>query len=115
MEIKFDNDDVRALFEDFNLMSKKKGLELTKIVKRRYNELRAAETFLEYLNNGIGKPHRLKENMDGLYGVNLTGNIRLIIKPISKDLSPETLKECKRVIIKGAEDYHGKKKTIYIP
>lgn len=115
MKIKFDDDKVKVLFEDFSLMAQKKGFDLTKIIKKRYDQIKAAETFYEYLKIGLGKPHRLKEDKDGLYGVSLTGHIRLIIEPVSDDLSPESLKKCKEVIIKGAVDYHGKKERIYIP
>lgn len=115
MEIEFDDKKVKALFQDFNLMARKKGLDITKIIKKRYEQLQAADTFGQYLLTGLGKPHRLSGNKDGLYGINITGNIRLIVEPISENLSAESLKNCIKIIIKGAEDYHGDKITTYIP
>lgn len=115
MEIKFDNKKVKALFNDFTLMATKKGLKITKTIKRRYEQLKAAETFADYLLTGLGKPHKLSGNKQGTYGISITGNIRLIVKPLVKDLSAGSLSKCKEVIIKGAEDYHGGKITTYIP
>lgn len=115
MKIKFDNLKVEALFMDFHLMSKKKGKDFTKMVKKRYEQLKAAETFADYLSTGLGRPHALTENKKGMFGVTITKNIRLIVEPIIDDLTYESLMKCKEVIIKGAEDYHGRKTTIYIP
>lgn len=115
MEIGYDDKKVQTLFEDFNLMARKKGGDLTKMVKKRYNQLRAAETFYDYLLTGLGKPHPLYKDKKDLYGIHLTGHIRLIIKPISEELTQEAFKKCTKVIIKGAEDYHGNKTTTYIP
>jgi len=115
MDIEFDDKKVKTLFDDFDLMAKKKGLEMTKIIKKRYQQLKAAETFAEYLLTGLGKPHSLSGDRYGLYGVSVTANIRLIVKPISEDISKESLIKCTKVIIKGAEDYHGDKITTYIP
>lgn len=114
LEIVFEDDSVRELFEDLcqiqgskGLMNKKIGAKLTRLVKKRYDHLRAADTFLEYLNTGLGRPHSLT-NMDGCYGVFVDANWRLIVKPMSEDLSAETLKKCEKVQIKGVLDYHGK-------
>lgn len=46
--------------------------------------------------------------MEGCYGVHVTANWRLVIRPIVDELSPETLKNCDTVQIKGVVDYHGK-------
>ena len=117
MKIEYDNDSVRELFEDLEqvqgskgLMRKKIGLEMTKAIKKRINQLKAADNFSIYLSTGLGKPHPLI-NTNGMYGVNITANYRLIIKPISEDLSPEKLKKCKIVEIEGVVDYHGKGKN----
>lgn len=38
----------------------------------------------------------------------LSANYRIIIKPVSDDLSAESLKVCDTLIIEGVIDYHGK-------
>ena len=115
MEIIFDNRKVKTLFDDFGLMVRKKGLDTTKLIKKRYDQLKAAETFADYLKTNLGTPHPLSGDKKYLYAVSITGNIRLILEPVSEDLSIESLKKCTQVIIKGAEDYHGDKTTTYIP
>jgi len=115
MEIEYDNRKVQTLFNDFDLMAKRKGVEFTKLVRKRFNELRAANTFYDYLLTGLGKPHPLVGDKDNLYAISITKSIRLIVKPISVDLSVESLKKCEKLIIKGVENYHGHKITTYIP
>ena len=115
VEIKFDDNKVESFFENYNLMAKKKGLEFTKIVKKRVEQIKAAETFGDYLLTGLGKPHPLTQNKKGLYGIHLTGNKRLLVELEVENFEIETIKKCKKVIIKGVEDYHGTKNTTYIP
>lgn len=115
MEIDYDNKKVKMLFSDFKLMSIEKGFEFTKAVKKRFDQLKAAETFFDYLLTGLGKPHPLVGNKNHHYSISITQNIRLIVEPVTDDLSIESLKTCTKVIIKGAEDYHGDKVTTYIP
>jgi HTH-type transcriptional regulator/antitoxin HigA len=51
----------------------------------------------------------LKGNLKGYYGISVSGNIRLIVKPDVKRLDPASLRECDTVIIKGVVNYHGQK------
>lgn len=88
-------------------MKKAIGFELTRAVKKRYDQLKAANNFSLYLSTGLGKPHALVGE-NGCYGVHITANWRLVIKPLTDDLSPESLKKCDTIQIKGVVDYHGK-------
>jgi len=106
---------VEKLFNDLsniqaskNLMIKKIGPELTKSVKKRYDQLKASNNFAIYLTTGLGKPEPLVVDKYGLYEVRITANWRLIIEPVSVDLSPESLAICDTIKIKGVMDYHGK-------
>ena len=114
MQITYEDDSVKELFEDLcqiqmskGLMKKQIGAELTRSVKKRYDQLKAAENFSIYLGTGLGKPHSLT-GMEGCYGVNVTANWRLVIQPMTENISPEALKHCDTVQIKGVVDYHGK-------
>ena len=49
MEIEFDNSKVQALFTDYNKMQKKVGLELTKNIKQRIDQVKAFDNFLLYI------------------------------------------------------------------
>lgn len=114
MQIIFEDDSVKELFDDLcqiqtpkGLMKKQIGAELTRSVKKRYDQLKSANNFLIYLSTGLGKPHSLT-GMEDCYGVSVSANWRLVIKPVADDKSPEALKRCDTVQIKGVVDYHGK-------
>lgn len=115
MEITYDNSRVERLFSDFNKMKKKTDAVFTKLVKRRFDQLLAFDTFADCLRARFGNPHALSGDKKGCYGINVTANKRLIVCPVSEDLSLESLKKCKKIVIKGVEDYHGSKTTSYIP
>ncbi len=115
MLIEYENESVRKFFNDFDLMKKKIGNNRARATKKRLNQLKAAINFSIYLATGLGKPHPLYENLKGYYGINITGNVRLIVKPDVESLEPEILKECDTVIIKGVMDYHGRKNEWLIP
>ena len=114
MQITYEDSSVKELFQDLckiqmhqGLMKRQIGAELTRSVKKRFDQLRAANNFYIYLSTGLGKPHLLT-GMAGCYGVHVTANWRLVIKPITEDTSPESLKKCDTIQIKGVVDYHGK-------
>lgn len=115
MKIEYETSKIENYFNDLKKMNKKIGKELTKVVKKRYDQLRAAETFSSYLNTRLGNPHKLSHDLIGYYGVNVSSNVRLIIKPKAESLEPSVLKTCDTVIIRGVEDYHGKKQEWLIP
>lgn len=115
MYIEFENSDVKELFDDLNdvrhshnLMKSKIGAELTKAVKKRYNQLLAFSSFLSLLQSGIGKMESLEGDLKGSYSLHLSSNYRFILKPKAKDHSTESLKLCDTLIIEGVMDYHGK-------
>ena len=106
---------VERYFSDFDLMRKKIGKDLAVTVKKRYDQLRAANNFSVYLMTGLGKPHLLVGNLKGCYGISVSGNIRLVVKPDVESLDAASLKECDSVIIKGVMDYHGQTQKWLIP
>lgn len=115
MNIEYADTTVKKYFTDFNFMQRKKGHDLARIVKKRCDQLRAAENFNRYLSFGLGKPHLLRGDLKGCYGIHITGNIRLIVVPVSEGLDSQSLLECSTVIIKGVMDYHGEKYEWIIP
>ncbi len=115
MELKYKKPLVEKYFNDFTLMSRKKRQDIAKNVKKRCDQLKAAENLGIYLSTGLGKPHPLYENLKGCYGISITGNVRLVIRPDIENLDPDSLKECDSVIIEGVMDYHGKKHEWIIP
>ncbi len=115
MLVECESESVRIIFNDFELMKKEIGKDRARATKKRIDQLKASDNFSIYLTTGLGKPHPLYENLKGYYGITITGNIRLIVKPDAESLDPEALKECDTVIIKGVMDYHGRKNEWIIP
>lgn len=107
MEIQFENQKTEKIMKNMKLLTTKIGLEMTKKVKLRYNQIEASENFQQYINTGLGIPHPLNNDLKGYYGIRITGNYRLIVKP-------ETLGS-KKILIKGVLDYHGNKNEWIIP
>ena len=96
-------------------MKKEIGAELTKAVKKRYNQIVAFTSFSALQQSGIGKMESLEGDQKGAYSLRVSANYRLIVKPKTKDLSVESLKNCDTLTIEGVIDYHGKgKKFIWI-
>ena len=115
MLVEYESESVRIIFNDFEMIKKEIGKDRARATKKRIDQLKASDNFSIYLTTGLGKPHPLYENLKGYYGITITGNIRLIVKPDVESLDPEALKECDTVIVKGVMDYHGKKNEWIIP
>lgn len=88
-------------------MGKKIGMETARAVKKRVDQLRAADNFFMYIRLGLGRPHPLPGTLKGRYGIRVTRNIRLIVKPMCEQLDSLSLQACKAIIIEGVADYHG--------
>ena len=122
MEIIYNDKKVKKLFADLNdvihsknLLQRSIGKERAITVKKRKNQIEAASNFNSYLKLHIGNPHLLHEDLAGLYGVDIDPHLRLIIKPISADLSSESLAKCETVVLIGLVEYHGDKNEWLIP
>ena len=115
MEIKMDNKRVEKIMSDYNNIIKKIGIEMTRQLKKRIDQLKSANSFKEYLEIGLGNPHSLTGNLDKLFGIKINKNYRLIVEPISEFLDDESLKKCDKVNLKGVADYHDGKCEWIIP
>lgn len=116
MQFEYKNDKVKKIINDSKLLQKKVGLEIGKSLKKRINQLEAANNFNEYLTKiGLGNPHPLTENLDKCYSISITANYRLIIEPLTESLDIESLKDCKILNIKGVLEYHDGKNEWIIP
>ena len=119
MHIEYENEKVEKWLEReapyYGSLKRKMPAEMLKILIKRKNALVAAERFGIYLTTGLGKPHPLEGNLDDCYGISLTANYRLIVKPKVSILTTEMLNSCDTIIIKGVEDYHGGKSNWIVP
>lgn len=114
MEIEF-NIKIEKYFNDENKIIRKIGIEIYRLLLKRFKQIEASNNFDEYLSNGIGKPHKLKGNFENTYAVHLDSNYRILININVKEHIASELKRCKKVIIIGVVDYHGNKESWLIP
>lgn len=115
MVIEIENRVVRKKFKDSNTLIRTIGMDMAKGVKRKLNQLEASNNFKEFLDIGVGDPHPLVGNLDRCFGIKITGNYRLIVEPLSDGLDDDSLRKCKKIILKGVADYHGGKCEWLIP
>ena len=109
MEFEYYNDKIEKICTDPMELNKKLGKALARPLWKRLTELQAAETFGIFLKLGIGKPHPLSGNLDKMYGIIITANYRLIIKPVVSKFEEQEILACKKIILRGVCDYHGNK------
>lgn len=116
MKFEFSNKKVQKIMEDSNILKGKVGLEIGKGIIKRLNQLESTNNFYEYLTCvGLGKPHPLNGDLDTCYGIHVSANYRLVVKPVTNSLDLESLKKCEIIDIKGVLDYHGGKNEWIIP
>lgn len=115
MQIEADNKKLNKLLSDIDVLKKTIGIDMTKSLKKRIDQLRAAVNFKEYLDIGLGDPHPLVGNLDNLFGIKINKNYRLIVEPLSDILDDDSLRKCKKVNLKGVADYHDGKCEWLIP
>ena len=115
VEIVYESARVQRYFLDYEMTARRIGRELARNLKKRMNQIEAAETFQDYLMLRLGNPHSLDGDLYGSYSVALSGNIRLILTPQCSSLDPASLNQCKYVAVKGVCDYHGSKTQWIIP
>ena len=115
LQIEADNRRLEKKLSDIENLKKTIGIDMTRALKQRIDQLRAADNFKEYLEIGLGDPHPLIGNLDNLFGIKINRNYRLIVEPLSKKLDDDSLRKCKKVNLKGVADYHDGKCEWIIP
>lgn len=115
LQIEADNRRFEKKLSDIENLKKTIGIDMTRALKQRIDQLRAADNFKEYLDIGLGDPHPLVGNFDNLFGIKINRNYRLIVEPLSEMLDDDSLIKCKKVNLKGVADYHDGKCEWLIP
>jgi len=95
LQLEVHDQKLEKLLNDSNKLIRKIGLEMAKIVKKRFNEMKASPNFKEYVGYGLGKPHPLTGSLDKLYGIHLNKNYRLIVEPLVEVLNDINLRNVK--------------------
>lgn len=115
LQIEADNRRLEKKLSDIENLKKTIGIDMTRALKQRIDQLRAADNFKEYLDIGLGDPHPLVGILDNLFGIKINRNYRLIVEPLSEMLDDDSLRKCKKVNLKGVADYHDGKCEWLIP
>lgn len=113
--ILYESKKIQRFFSDYDLMWKKIGEGKTKTIKKHMDRLKASPNFMVFIKLGLGHPHALTGDLSGCYGITVTGNTRLVVKPMCDTLSPAALSTCTDIVVKGVGDYHGEKNEWIIP
>ena len=116
MQLEYRDEKVRRILCDAKTLQRKVGLEIGRKVKQKLNQLEASNNLNEYLTKlRFGNPHPLSGSLNKCFGISITANYRIVIEPLETNLDIESLKECKKIDIKGVLDYHGGKNEWIIP
>ena len=112
MKIKYANDKLEKLFNDYNKMQKKLPFEWVRTIKKTIDRLEAADKFGDYLKLGLGKPEPLKGTSKQIrYSLHITPNVRMIIE---LNATQDTVLICSELEVEGVCDYHGSKENWYL-
>ncbi|MCK4654691.1 MAG: type II toxin-antitoxin system RelE/ParE family toxin [Candidatus Cloacimonetes bacterium] len=112
MEIRFKNKRFAGVLNDYNKSIASFGKAVGKTVHLRLQQMRAINNLNEMnITPGI-RCHPLKGKKTGEYGITLTGNYRLIIKPDYEVIPRKKdggidLTKIEKVLVLNVEDYHG--------
>ena len=106
MQIEADNRKLEKKICNVEELKKTIGTDMTKSLKKRIDQLRAADNSKEFLDIGLGDPHPLVGNLDNYYGIKINKNYRLIVEPLSEKLDDVSLRKCRNVNLKGVANYH---------
>lgn len=101
--------------DEYKWVIKSIGLQMTQVFKKRILQIKASNNFAIYLKTGLGKPHPLDGDLAGCYGISITANYRLVVRPITDAYDIESLSQCKTILVEGVVDYHGGKYNWILP
>lgn len=111
MKIRYRNKNIEKLLNNPKYAIKELGQELATKIYLRKDQIDAAKTLEIMISGRIGRCHILHYDFEGMFGLDLKNQVRLIIKPdVEKDCKDyEEIIKCESVIIVGVVDYHGQK------
>ncbi len=104
MEIEYSTNKLQKILTDPRLIKKYYGNDYNKIVNR-LSELAAADNLAEIPETPPPRRHKLNGNLDGCWGISISPNDRIIIKPIG-NFDMNDLSSIKMVSIVDIQDYH---------
>lgn len=115
MQLIYNNHSVEKFFSDYAKMGRKIGPELTRGVKKIVDWLNASDNIGIFLKTNLGKPHTLAGDLNGMYGVHISANFRVVFKPNIESDDITDILNCEKIVMIGVMDYHGTKYNWIIP
>lgn len=92
-------------------MQKKLPSDWVRTIKKHMNNLKAADTFGDFLSLGLGRPEALVGYDHPRYSIRVSANARLIVEP---NEARDSVMICQEIEVEGVSDYHGEKENWYI-
>ncbi len=110
MDIVYKNDKLKAEYNNQKILEKKHGQKRAKIIRRRQDDLRAADV-LEDMRSLPGRCHELLHNRAGKLSLDLDHPYRLIFEPANEPIPTKSdggidWTKVTAVRILGVEDTH---------
>ena len=111
MELEYSNAKVEKAFTDWRYLQKIVGLQLTKAIKKRKDQLESFQNIYEFMGSGIDNPHPLNGDLYGHISWSITGNLRIIfdLNLAKNEIYNLEIPKRERICTKGVVDYHGGK------
>ena len=112
MIVKYKNEKIKKILEDFPTLQKKCGKHALQI-KRRMQQLKAFVDLFDFMNSGFDNPHFETNDLAGLIGWDVNQNVRFLFS-IDEALDESfrlKMMEIRVITVIGAVDYHGGKKN----
>lgn len=111
MKIQYRNKNIEKLLNNPKYAVKVLGKDTANKVYLRKDQIEAAEVLEIMISGRIGRCHPLHYDFEGMFGLVLKDQVRLIVKPsVDEDCKDyEEIIKCKSVIIIGVVNYHGQK------
>lgn len=104
MDIEYANNTMKKVLEDPRLIARKHG-DIAKTLTRRMSDLRVASNLSEITHLPPPRRHKLTGNLEGCWGIDVSRNKRLVIRPIG-DYDQEDLSTITTIRIEDITDYH---------
>lgn len=104
MDIEYANNGMKRVLESQRLIVKKHG-DISRNLILRMSDLRVASSLSDISHLPPPRRHKLTGNYEGCWGIDLSRNMRLIIKPIG-DFNPDDLTTITAIRIEDIKDYH---------
>lgn len=104
MEIEYAEKSMMKTLESEQLIRKKHG-DIAKRLIMRMSDLRVADNLSQITHLPPPRRHKLSGNWMGCWGIDLSKNQRLVIRPVGI-FNPDDLTTITKIRIESIEDYH---------